>query len=424
MCNHVIVISVDAMINSDIAEFMKRRNMSQLLKKASISEEMLAIYPTYTYPCHTTIMTGCYPDKHGIYHNDIFDPRSDYDRWFWYSKDIKCPTLIDIAHEAGLVTGCVTFPVQGSSKADYLIAEIWAPNKDDDPTEVFRMANSEKAEHIFEKNKHLLNWMKTPEFDYFASACACDIIKEAKPNLLFVHFSYLDHQRHRCGVSTDKVLHAIDFIDDRIGEIMEALKDAGIADNTDFVILGDHGHMDVHVVFNINKLLAEKGYINIDENGKVLDYRIMVHSTSFSGHVYLKGISVKEARGVLEELMEKYPMYIERVMTKEEVREIYHLDGPFSLVLEAQRHVVFGAGLSGVLLEKPEPGNYKFSVSSHGYAPEKSFSPPFIISGPDASRAVIESARLVDEAPTIAALFGLSMPVGIDGHVLSEMIRF
>ncbi len=423
MSDHVIVISVDAMINSDIAEFRKRRNMSQLLKRASIAEEMLAIYPTYTYPCHTTIMTGCYPDKHGIYHNDVFDPHSDYDKWFWYAKDIKCKTLIDAAHEAGLVTGCVTFPVQGASKADYLIAEIWAPNKDDDPTEVFRGADSEKAGHIFEKNKHLLNWMKTPEFDYFASACACDIIREAKPDLLFVHFSYLDHQRHRCGVSTDKVLHAIDFIDDRIGEIMEALKEAGIEENTDFVILGDHGHMDVHAVFNINKLLAERGYITVSDNGKVLDYRIMVHSTSFSGHVYLNGVSVKEARYVLESLMEEYPEYIERVMTKADVKEIYHLDGPFSLVLEAQRHVVFGAGLTGDLVEKPEPGNYKFSISSHGYAPEKSFSPPFIISGPAASCSVIGEARLVDEAPTIAALAGFSMPDGIDGRVLTELIR-
>ena len=423
MSKHAIVISIDAMITSDIAEFRKRPNMSVLLDKASVAEEVFTIYPTYTYPCHTTIMTGCYPDKHGIYHNDVFDPYSDHDRWFWYARDIKRPTILDAARKAGLVTGAVTFPVQGGADADYLIAEIWAPRPEDDPTEVFLTANSEKACPIFEKNRHLLDWMRTPGFDLFASACAVDIIKEARPDLLFVHFSYLDHQRHRCGVETGNVLHAIDFIDERIGEVIGAVKDAGIFDETDFVILGDHGHMNVNCVFNINKLLAEKGYIKTGPDGRVSDYSIMVHSTSFSGHVYVKDMDAGEAKKVLEDLMEEYPEYIERVMTKEEVREIYHLDGPFSLVLEARSHVVFGQSISGSLVDMPEPGNYKFSLSSHGFSPEKSFCPPFIISGPDASGVTIPWARLVDEAPTIAAVLGFKMPEGTDGHVLSAMIR-
>ena len=423
MSKHVIVISVDAMITSDIEEFRKRKNMSRLLSGASIAEEVFTIYPTYTYPCHTTIMTGCYPDKHGIYHNDVFDPFSNTDRWFWYARDIKRPTILDEAHRNGFVTGCVTYPVQGGADVDYLIAEIWAPGPDDDPTEVFRGADSEKAEHIFEKNKHLLNWMKTPAFDLFAAASASDIIKEASPDLLFVHFSYLDHQRHNCGMETEKVLHAIDFIDVRIGEIIEATESAGIMNETDFVILGDHGHMNVRSVFNINKILADKGYITVGEDGKVKDYRIMVHSTSFSGHVYLKDIDTSTAKRVLDEIMEEWPSYIERVMTKNEVKEIYHLDGPFSLVIEAQRHVVFGASLKGDIVETPEPGNYKFSISSHGYAPEKSVNPPFIISGPDASGVVIPSARLVDEAPTIAAILGFQMPDDIDGECLKNLLR-
>lgn len=421
---HVIVISVDAMITSDIAEFEKRPNMKAILAHSARVDEMHCIYPTYTYPCHTSIMTGCYPDKHGIYHNDIFDLNSSYVKWFWYAKDIKRPTMIDVAHEAGLTTGSVVFPVQGGAKADYLIAEIWTPKMDEDPAEIFKSVDSPAVEHIFEENKHMLNWLKTPEFDLFASKCACDIIKEFKPNLLFIHFSYLDHQRHRCGYETKNNIHAINFIDERIGEVRKAVLDAGISQETDFVILGDHGQINVDTVFHINKLLADQGYIDLDENGKVKDWRIFVHSTSFSGQVYTKGIDLSEAKKALMDLREKYPEYIERVMNKFEVKEIYHLDGPFDFVLEAQTHVIFGQGLTGDLCNKPEPGNYKFSLSTHGYAPEKGPNPPFIISGPDANVGnVIKQARLVDEASTIMSIFGLEMPEDVDGHVVEGLIK-
>lgn len=421
---HVIVISVDAMITSDIAAFEKKENMGAILANSARIDEMHCIYPTYTYPCHTSIMTGCYPNKHGIYHNDKFDPTADFDYWFWYAKDIKRPTMLDVARKAGLKTGSVVFPVQGGANADYVIAEIWAPHIDDDPTPVFKSANSPEVEHIFEKNKHMLNWMKTPEFDYFSSKCASDIIKEFKPDLLFIHLSYLDHQRHRNGFETEKNLHAIDFIDERIGEIRQAVKEAGIEDTTDFVILGDHGQINVDTVFHINKLLAEAGYIDLDENGKVKDWRIFVHSASFSGHVYTKGISYADAKKVLMDLREKYPEYIERVMNKFEANEVYHLDGPFDFVLEAQTHVIFGQNLTGDLCNKPEPGNYKFSLSTHGYAPEKGPNSPFIISGPDANVGkVVRQARLVDEASTIMSLFGLEMPEGVDGMAIKELLK-
>ena len=421
---HVIVVSVDAMITSDIAEFAKRPNMKRLLEHSARIDGAHCIYPTYTYPCHTSIMTGCYPDKHGIYHNDLFDLKSSYAQWFWYAKDIRRPTMVDIAKAAGLSTASVVFPVQGAGAADYLIAEIWAPKQADDPTEVFRGANSQAAEPIFEKHKHMLNWLKTPEFDLFASACACDIISERRPNLLFVHFSYLDHQRHRCGAETEHVLHAIDFIDERIGELMDAVEGADIKDDTDFIILGDHGQINVETVFHINRLLIDRGLITLDGQGTVKDWRMFVHSASFYGHVYTKDMDMDEARLVLTELRELYPQYIERVMDTFEAKEIYHLDGPFDFVLEAQTHVIFGQELTGPLTDTPKPGNYKFSVSTHGYAPEKGPNPPFILCGPDANAgAVVPQARLIDEAPTIMALFGLAMPEDIDGKPVLELIR-
>ena len=420
---HVVLISIDAMITSDIAEFRKRKNMGKLLEKASYVDEVHCIYPTYTYPCHASIMTGCYPERHGIYHNDVFNPFSSHDEWFWYSRAIKVPTMVDVARKAGLVTSTVVFPVQGGNSADYCIPEIWNLEMDADPDDAFLPATSEKALPIYRRHKGELNWMKTPEFDYFSTNCACDIIREARPHLLCMHLSYLDHQRHNNGFETEKVLHAIDFIDERVGEVVKAVEDAGIMDSTDFILLGDHGHIIVHNVFNINMLLKERGYIDVDESGKVMDFRIMVHSTSFSGHVYCRDVDLDEARKVLDEIRESYPEYVERVLTAYEAEEIYHLSGPFDFVLECQTNVIFGSALSGDLVCHPEKGSYKYSFSTHGFAPEKGANPPFIISGPDAKAGVhVRNARLIDEAPTVLDILGLSMPTA-QGRCIDGLLK-
>ncbi len=415
----VIVISIDALISDDIAEFGKLPNMAKLLSgRVAVAEKIHCIYPTYTYPCHTSIMTGCYPDKHGIYHNDVFDPLSDHDKWFWFRDAVKMPTMIDAAAKAGLTTAAVAWPVMGACSADYLIAEIWTENEKDDPEAVFDRADSPAVKHIFDKNRHLLDWMRTPGLDYFAAASASDIIREFSPDLTFIHLSYLDHQRHNNGQETEKNLNAIRFIDERLGEIIRAAEDAGIYDDTTFFILGDHGHMNVSRIFNVNKALADRGYITLDDSGRVIDWKLFVHSASFSGHVYSNGISEDDAVRVLEEIQKEYPGNIERIMTRFEAEELYHLDGPFTLVLEAENNVIFGKDLTGSISSYPEKGCYKFSDSTHGFAPEKGPNPPFIAAGKRAKdSAFIKHARLVDEAPTIMSIFGLTLD-GIDGRKL------
>lgn len=413
-----VVISIDALIEDDLEEFRKRRNMGKLLRDCALARKIHCIYPTYTYPCHTTIMTGCYPDKHGVIHNETMDGR-----WLWLADAIKVPTMHDAAHSKGLVTASICWPVQGGGSADHIIAEIWANGPDDDPEPFFDLADSPSCKAIFDRNRHLLDWMRTPGFDYFASASASDIIREYRPDLTFVHFSYLDHQRHRNGSGTYRNLHAIDFIDERVGEIVKAVEDAGLLEDTTFFILGDHGHMDIDMVFNINKVLAERGYIDTDADGNMRDWRIIAQSCSFSCHVYSRGVDEKEAISVMESIKDEYPEYIERVLNPFEAKEIYHLSGPFSCVLEARDHVVFGSEASGETARRPTEGDCRSSLSAHGFAPEKGPNPPFIVSGKRAAKGrVIEYGRLVDEAPTIMSLFSIDMGSGIDGRAMDLLV--
>ena len=107
-------------------------NMRQLMKEGIYADRAKGIFPTVTYPSHTTIITGRYPAYHGIMYNAPFEPVSASGKWNWYADSIKVPTLWQTAHKAGLTTAAVLWPVTVGADIDYNIPEIWALTKDAD----------------------------------------------------------------------------------------------------------------------------------------------------------------------------------------------------------------------------------------------------------------------------------------------------
>ena len=67
--NRTLVISIDALITADIPRLRDLPNLGRVMKNASWARDILCVYPTLTYPCHASIATGCYPDRHGILTN-------------------------------------------------------------------------------------------------------------------------------------------------------------------------------------------------------------------------------------------------------------------------------------------------------------------------------------------------------------------
>jgi predicted AlkP superfamily pyrophosphatase or phosphodiesterase len=413
----VIVVSIDSLITGDIEVLKTLPNSGGLLKRHSVAADVRCSYPTLTYPCHTTILTGCHPDRHGIIHNEVFQINPDTPEWNWHAAAIQEPTLLDSAKSHGLSTASISWPVTGSAAVDYLIAELWAPSPESDPSPFFERANSEAAAHIFNRNKHLLDWMRTPGFDYFTEACTRDIIEEFRPDITLTHFSYLDHQRHQHGVSTEKNRAALAFIDERLGGLLRSCEKAGIADDTTIILLGDHGQIDVREQFNINRVLRDKGYITIGADDRITEYKIFCQSAAFSGHIYTRDISMEAAYWVLTDIRDEYPRYIERVLTAAEAQKEYHLSGPFSFILESQTGVLFGDRFGTSVIEDPKKSGNAFVTAAHGHSPWKGPKPPFIICGKKAKTGcTISGARLIDEAPTILDIFGI--PMNGDGQVL------
>ncbi len=424
MKDKAVVISIDAMTGEDLRELKKRKNISSLLDNSSLVERIHCVFPTYTYPCHASIISGCYPSKTGIFHNEVFSTEKEKE-WYWWDSYNKRKTIIDVANENGLSTASVAWPTLSGKKARYTIPEIWPLSTTEDPLDMYRKAVSDDAWPVFKKAKKYLEQKDKPFYDLYATSAAKDILSSFSPDLTLIHLSEIDHEKHRMGSSGDVLQDAYDFIDEKVGEIISAVRESGAYDRTTFFLLGDHGQKDVKSVFSINTVLKERGYITV-KDGKIESYRIICHPSSFTSVVYLNGIGEKEAEKVFEDIKKEYPGRIDRIMTRFEADEIYHISGPFSLVLDTIDNTIFSfSPFLPVTMDRKEADKRNINFSTHGYSPEKGPEPPFAVCGNRADKGkVIPWGRLVDEGPTILSLFGLDMDKDIDGRVMEGLISY
>ena len=100
----LVVISVDGLDNRYLADAdgmgLKIPNLRRMVREGQASRGVVGVFPTVTWPSHTTIITGVDPVVHGILGNQR--PRSEGGAYYWSVSLLKAPTLLDAAHRAGL----------------------------------------------------------------------------------------------------------------------------------------------------------------------------------------------------------------------------------------------------------------------------------------------------------------------------------
>lgn len=69
----------------------------------------------------------------------------------------------------------------------------------------------------------------------------CDYIRQKKPDFLFVHFDSTDGAGHKNGYGTKEHISAIGEVDTLIGYVHSAAQEAGILEDTLFMVIADHG---------------------------------------------------------------------------------------------------------------------------------------------------------------------------------------
>lgn len=175
----LVVISLDSMGFRDLDEFREFvPHLDQLIKRGTWVKRVRGIFPTLTYPSHTSIITGQYPAIHGIVNNTKIQPQRESPDWYWYRKDVKAMPLYDVAREAGLTTAAFLWPVTAGSKINYNLAEIF-PNRIW-TNQVLVSLKASSPLFLYQMNHRygkLRRGIKQPWLDDFVTACAVDTIK-------------------------------------------------------------------------------------------------------------------------------------------------------------------------------------------------------------------------------------------------------
>lgn len=432
----LFVLSMDAMVWEDVEYLMQKPNFSSLMEHCSGVKKVRTIYPSITYPAHVSIVTGCTPGKHGVWTNGVFKTDSSSTKWHYSSDIIQVEDIFSAAKKVGLSTASVFWPVTGyNQNIDYLINEYFFPDSSESIDEGFAKfgankptlkvirENMDRFPAAFKGIKGEIN--KTNTLDDFINGCTCGLIKHVQPDVLFAHNCFLDTLRHRYGVFNEYIYNGLDQTDEWIGEIVESMKAAGVFEDTNFIILSDHGQMNYSRRVKMNVLLQRGGFIQLAADGSVSDWQAFSQTNGMSATIFIKGDDQnlkKRVYDYLQTLCTEGVWGFEKVYTKEMVREKYGLFGDFSFIVETDGYTAFSDRSDEPVLLPVDFSDYRIGKATHGYEPEKGPQPFFIGTGPDFKKdEMIEHCEILDEAPTFAKLLGTNL-LEAEGNCLHSIL--
>jgi len=424
---HLVIISLDALGFRDLREHQAELPiLNSLMTGGAWAKAVTGIYPTLTYPSHTTIITGQYPNVHGIVNNTKLQPTRRSPDWYWYQKDVQVPTLYDLARQQKMTTAAFLWPVTAGSKITYNLAEIF-PNRIW-TNQVLVSLKASSPLFLLEMNHkygHLRNGIKQPQLDEFITACAVDTITNKRPNLTMIHLVDMDSMRHRYGVRSKEAMEGLHRLDQHVGQIIEATKKAGTFDDTNFVILGDHYQINVDHMIHLNTLFAHKGWLTAHADQTFdNDWSVMAKTADGSTYIYTRDFDqldeLKAAIGEVEG--------VEAIITGDAAAK-RGADPTCTLMVEAKEGYYFtDESRRPLVVERVHPdtlGQPDRYHGVHGYDPTKpDYQTTLLFNGPAIKAgARIAEANLVDEAPTFARLLGLHFDGQMPGHALDGIFK-
>ena len=424
----VVIISLDAVGRRDMEFMQTLPNFSKIVSEGFFCNRVYSVYPSLTYPAHTSIVTGRVPNRHGIINNTLFQPYRDNPDWMYKRKYIQGGTLYDLAHKKGYKTATLLWPVTGGAAVDFNIPEIMVTRKHQ--SQVLSCLANGTPMYLLNLNSKfgkMRDGINQPALDDFLMASTEYTIRQYNPDLLLLHLTDVDTTRHNVGPEGAEVTEALKRHDLRLGKIFEWLKETGSMENTTVFVLGDHCQVGADRIVYLNKLLADRGFLTVTD-GKITDYRAITKSCDGSAYLYINEEYVNDETllesltDLLNEIKNTPELGVEEIYTSEEAEEM-GADGSCFAMFEAKPGFYF-LNEATVLTESVEETSNHRMRSIHGCSPLKEDNITFFAACGAGIRkgSRVESMHLWDEGPTIAKLMGLYIP-DADGQIIKEMLE-
>jgi len=423
---------LDAVGSKDLPFMSSLPNFHRFISHGAFCANVTSVYPSLTYPAHTSIVTGRLPKNHGIINNTQLQPERERPDWMWQRKYIRGTTLYDEAIKNGWKVASLLWPVTARSKIQYNLPEIFANRSWQNQLMVSAWNGSMAYElDLNRRFGKLRDGIHQPELDDFVHASALYTIDRYNPNMMLIHYTDVDSHRHLYGVNHPKVEGALRRHDRRLGELMEHLERTGEIEDTTVVVLGDHYQKNTAQVVYLNHLLLQEGLLTV-KDGKIKDFKVIAKNCDGSCYLY-KNAKYKNDTKLNNEIDHKLTEVLTQIDTDDKYGCAHIYSGKEAALLGADpRCVAMIEARDGyyylddfhVLTELVDEMQHGKMKATHGYFPvDSAYKTFFMALGAGVKEHVrIPQMTLCDEGATLAKLLGFDLGK-VDGKVIEEMLK-
>lgn len=429
---HVLVISIDGMANYYLNDPLVRMpHLRRLIQDGAVADGMESVFPSVTWTIHSSLVTGTYPRKHGVIGNWVVDRPNRrvgefYAEHFGDKPDrLRGETWYDAAKRMGWSTASLCWPVtRGADTLDFNIPEYYDQELFDTGCTASLWEELKAAGLPVERYAEWSNdYALRPLQDWLTAEIAKYVIARHRPGLLQLHFLLPDTYQHKYGIRSKEAYWSLEYVDERIGDLLLTLKKNGLFDKTDVFVVSDHGFVDTVKTFYPNVLFKQRGWLDADD---VMGSCVYAVSNGGSGYVYvLEEDAVKRAALLAEvRTLLQAQEGVGRLIEREEFPSLglpaageldeYYPDFAFESEIDCFVHFDHE--------ERDVIKRYSKFIGMHGFLPQREpLKAVFAAAGPSIRAGVrLPEIRIVDVAPTIARLLGTEL-ARADGRALDEI---
>jgi predicted AlkP superfamily pyrophosphatase or phosphodiesterase len=360
------------------------------------------VFPSVTYPAHTTIVTGAPPRVHGIVTNRPLDPlQKNMDGWRWYTEDIATPTLWSALEAQGGAAALVTWPVTVGARASFVVPEFWRSGHPDDQKLLRSLSTPGLLDKVARFYPELWKFLVPPDIkDEAQFAIARYLVAQENPDLVLVHVWQTDDAQHNHGPGSPEAKQAFEHADHLLGELLAALERSPEWSRTTLVVLSDHGFAPVEREIRLNALFRERGLVQAGADGKATSARVTSIENGGIAYVYLLDPT---AKADVMAAVDTIKPAIAKIYSREEIAAAGG-DPTAALAVGAAPGYNFTDTATGpAVVDRPGRGH-------HGYPPtDPAMAASFLAVGPKVAHRDLGAIRMVDIAPTIARWLGITL---------------
>ena len=426
----VLMISVDGLKPEYVFEAEQRGlkipYLRSLLTNGTYADGVIGVWPTVTYPSHTTLVTGVSPAQHGILANAEFDPEQHFkEAWFWYADQIRAPTLWRMAHAAHLTTASVGWPVTvGAMDIDFLIPEYWritGPTKDLNPSDRYLIAAlSRPAGMLAQMQKALGPYLMANDTslhgDEVKTRFAIDILRRRGAAFMTIHLSSLDDAQHGHGPFSAEANQDLEAVDGMLAELAAAAHAGNPA--AVVAVVSDHGFTALTHRVNLLIPFLRAGLVtttldSVTQVPKLASWKAQPWVASGMAAIMLHDPVDRGTERAVGELLQSLATDpnngIARIDGRVEIeRHGAFPDAAFLVIMKPGFYAA--ASLNGELVSELPAGH-----GGHGFSPEfPEMNAAFFIAGAGIARGRdLGAIDMRQIAPTLAQILGVSPSTGM-----------